>query len=469
MLSIVFSDHFRRDSFLEDAARFIMGQRWCSNSHREAPELQIAGWTRLAEDEHLVVSFVTLGAADGARFALPVAWNKDGRVEEGELENLITHVDTPVGSHNVYDATGIDRARALLARALVEGASGEGLTLTPHLCEATAQTVRADLQAITTTERLVGEQSNTSLIIHTESGNEYIIKIFRHLHEGTNPDAELQEALQAEGNTQIPEFFGYVSGTDALGGSDIAILNRFLPDVQDAWREALIAAAQGIDFAGQASDLGTSLAQIHTDLARALPTERASTNARALTLESIKRRFAHHVEALPVLETFAEAANDVFTRALRVEWPPFQRIHGDLHLGQVLNSPTKGWVFLDFEGEPLRPMAERVTADSPCRDVAGILRSIDYAAAYVELNEGIDAREWAGTAREAFIEAYLAERSARGGEGSAEDLRSLFRVFELDKAAYEAVYEAQNRPEWLPIPLTALEELTATAHTTLQE
>ena len=114
-------------------------------------------------------------------------------------------------------------------------------------------------------------------------------------------------------------------------------------------------------------------------------------------------------------------------------------------------------------------MAERVTADSPCRDVAGILRSIDYAAAYVELNEGIDAREWAGTAREAFIEAYLAERSARGGEGSAEDLRSLFRVFELDKAAYEAVYEAQNRPEWLPIPLTALEELTATAHTTLQE
>lgn len=463
MLSIVFSDHVRRESFLEDAARFIMGQRWGALSSREVPQLQIAGWTRLAEDEHLVVSFVSLGADDGVRFAFPVAWNKDGQVEEGELENLITQVETPLGSHNVYDATGIDRARALLARALFEGASGEGLNLEPTLFDPTAHRVREDLQAITVTERLVGEQSNTSLIIHTESGNDYILKLFRRLHEGTNPDAELQEALQAEGNTQIPDFFGYVSGTDALGGTDVALLNRFLPHVQDAWREALIAAAQGIDFAEQASDLGTSLAQIHTDLAKALPTEPASTNVRALTLESMKRRFVHHAEALPVLESFTEAANEVFTRALRVEWPPFQRIHGDLHLGQVLNSPSEGWVFLDFEGEPFRPMSERVKPDSPCRDVAGILRSIDYAAAYVELNEGIDAREWAHAARESFIEAYLAQSAARGGGQSTEDLRFLFRVFELDKAAYEAVYESQNRPEWLPIPLSALEELTANA------
>ena len=188
-----------------------------------------------------------------------------------------------------------------------------------------------------------------------------------------------------------------------------------------------------------------------------------STNTLALTLESMKRRFAHHAETLPALEEFADAANALYTRALRISWPPFQRIHGDLHLGQVLNSPSEGWVFLDFEGEPLRPMAERVKVDSPCRDVAGILRSIDYAAAYVELNEGIDARAWAREAREAFLEAYLTERSARGGEGDPEDLRVLLRVFELDKAAYEAVYESQNRPEWLTIPLGALEELTASA------
>lgn len=463
MLSIVFSDHFRREKFLEDASRFIMGQRWYGGVHGTAPELQIAGWTRLAEDDHLVVSFVALGAGDGVRFALPVAWNKDGRVDDGELDSLITQVDTPVGQYNVYDATGIDRARALLARALFEGASGEGLSLEPMLIAETAQRVQDDLKAITATERLVGEQSNTSLIIHTESGREYILKLFRHLDEGTNPDAELQEALQSEGNTQIPQFFGYVRGADALGSSDVALLNRFLPNVQDAWREALIAAAQGIDFSEQASGLGTALAQIHTDLARALPTDRVSTNTLALTLESMKRRFAHHAETLPALEEFADAANALYTRALRISWPPFQRIHGDLHLGQVLNSPSEGWVFLDFEGEPLRPMAERVKVDSPCRDVAGILRSIDYAAAYVELNEGIDARAWAREAREAFLEAYLAERSARGGEGDPEDLRVLLRVFELDKAAYEAVYESQNRPEWLAIPLGALEELTASA------
>lgn len=463
MLSIVFSDHFRREKFLEDASRFIMGQRWYGGVHGTAPELQIAGWTRLAEDDHLVVSFVALGAGDGVRFALPVAWNKDGRVDDGELDSLITQVDTPVGQHNVYDATGIDRARALLARALFEGASGEGLSLEPMLIAETAQRVQDDLKVITATERFVGEQSNTSLIIHTESGREYILKLFRHLHDGTNPDAELQEALQSEGNTQIPQFFGYVRGVDALGSSDVALLNRFLPDVQDTWREALIAAAQGIDFSEQASGLGTALAQIHTDLARALPTDRVSTNTLALTLESMKRRFAHHAETLPALEEFTDAANALYTRALRISWPPFQRIHGDLHLGQVLNSPSEGWVFLDFEGEPLRPMAERVKVDSPCRDVAGILRSIDYAAAYVELNEGLDARAWAREAREAFLEAYLAERSARGGEGDPEDLRVLSRVFELDKAAYEAVYESQNRPEWLTIPLGALEELTTSA------
>ncbi|MDU2058623.1 MAG: hypothetical protein E6719_04875, partial [Dermabacter sp.] len=105
--------------------------------------------------------------------------------------------------------------------------------------------------------------------------------------DGTNPDAELQEALQSEGSTQIPQFFGYVRGVDALGSSDVALLNRFLPDVQDAWREALIAAAQGIDFSEQASDLGTALAQIHTDLARVLPTDRVSTNTLALTLEYV--------------------------------------------------------------------------------------------------------------------------------------------------------------------------------------
>ncbi|MDU6927338.1 MAG: hypothetical protein E6375_01725, partial [Dermabacter sp.] len=141
MLSIVFSDHFRREKFLEDASRFIMGQRWYGGVHGTAPELQIAGWTRLAEDDHLVVSFVALGAGDGVRFALPVAWNKDGRVDDGELDSLITQVDTPVGQHNVYDATGIDRARALLARALFEGASGEGLSLEPMLIAETAQRV----------------------------------------------------------------------------------------------------------------------------------------------------------------------------------------------------------------------------------------------------------------------------------------------------------------------------------------
>jgi predicted trehalose synthase len=132
-----------------------------------------------------------------------------------------------------------------------------------------------------------------------------------------------------------------------------------------------------------------------------------------------------------------------------------QRIHGDYHLGQVLRVPDRGWVLLDFEGEPLRPLAERSLPDQPLRDVAGMLRSFDYAAgSWEQSHPGRSAREWAARAQRAFLDGYATE-SGRDPRGDS----ALLTAFQLDKALYEVVYEARNRPTWLTIPTAAVARL----------
>ena len=125
--------------------------------------------------------------------------------------------------------------------------------------------------------------------------------------------------------------------------------------------------------------------------------------------------------------------------------------------------PHRGWVLLDFEGEPLRALSQRSLPDCPLRDVAGMLRSLDYAAGAVRHGSGRDASAWAADARAAFLAGYVEEA---GRDGAAVDTAAgsvLLAAFEADKAVYEALYEARNRPDWLPIPLAALARLSARA------
>ena len=191
----------------------------------------------------------------------------------------------------------------------------------------------------------------------------------------------------------------------------------------------------------------------------------------------------------PLVRARTAAIDAVYARAAKVRWPRLQRIHGDYHLGQVLAVPYRGWVLLDFEGEPLRPLAARNAPDAPERDLAGMLRSFDYVAGALSLQAGHEiARDWADAASRAFLEGYRGRVGAAPGphplEGATgarhartdpdavfpverdldrteDDERALLAAYVLDKAVYEARYEAEHRPTWLPIPLAAITRLLA--------
>ena len=314
---------------------------------------------------------------------------------------------------------------------------------------------------------LTGEQSNTSIIYEAvgPTAVPVILKLYRAIHDGENPDVELQTALAAAGSDAVPRPIGHVLAewNDRGQGSGrarghLAFAQEFLPGAEDAWRVALSAAGHGVDFSTAAHALGVATAGVHATLAATLPTQVATPDDIAAVVRGMHGRLASAIAEAPELASHTAAIEAVFSAAASAAWPAQQRIHGDLHLGQVLAVPGRGWVLVDFEGEPLRPMSERSRPDSPMRDVAAMLRSFDYVAGSITMSghDGATASEWAARARQAFERGY--------GEASGHDLaqsRALVDAFEIDKALYETVYEARNRPSWLRIPVEAIERLAA--------
>ncbi|GIT81617.1 trehalose biosynthesis protein [Leifsonia sp. LS1] len=316
---------------------------------------------------------------------------------------------------------------------------------------------------VVSSRRLTGEQSNTSIVAELAGDRLALVKVFRVVQDGENPDVSTLAALTAEGSRRTPALIGWLTGewpaaTGGRAAGELALIQDFVPGAEDGWELAVSAAERGEDFADRAFDLGRGTAELHRQLALALPTRPADREDVARALDAMFRRLTVTTTEVPDVERLRPGIAAVYEAAAAAPAPVLQRIHGDLHLGQVLHAPDRGWQFIDFEGEPLRPLAERSLPDSTMRDVAGMLRSFDYVAgSLAQRQPPIDAAAWSARAREAYLEGYA---SVAGAE--LEEHHALLDAFELDKAVYEIVYEARHRPAWIPIPLGAVERLLAT-------
>jgi maltokinase len=262
------------------------------------------------------------------------------------------------------------------------------------------------------------------------------------------------------------------------------MLQQFLPDAVDGWAMAttsvrdLMAAPSnpdehmrpdevGGDFAGEAERLGASVAEVHRDLAQALGTEPVDAEELDRTVKAMLDRLDAVAAQVPDLAPHVPALRSAFEQVhgLRAETRQIamQSIHGDLHLGQVLRT-VGGWLLIDFEGEPAATVEDRRALRSPLRDVAGMLRSFDYAAHSLLVGQDAEqtrverAMEWATRNREAFCEGYAA--ASTEDVGDPREHSTLLRAFELDKAVYEVSYEHANRPDWLAVPLASIARIT---------
>ena len=318
---------------------------------------------------------------------------------------------------------------------------------------------------------LTVEQSNSSIVYDEK----IIVKLFRRIHRGPNPDIDAVASLLEQGYRHVPEQYGVLSRDDPHAGDGedatqhLAVAREFLAGASDGWHLALTSlrilfaghedpAISGGDFAPDAGRLGAITAQLHVALAEAFGTQEAELSTWVAGFRSQLDRVREHVPADAISQHYDRTAQ------LR-DVGPAMRIHGDLHLGQSLRADA-GWYLIDFEGEPARPLAERIRPSSPLRDVAGMLRSFHYAAEVARWEGNHDAQEsrseanaWETRARQAFLDGYFGTDGIDALLPPEPNRTPLLEAFELDKATYEVAYEVGFRPNWVPIPLGAIERL----------
>jgi maltose alpha-D-glucosyltransferase / alpha-amylase len=371
-------------------------------------------------------------------------------------------------------------------------------------------------------KRLLGEQSNTSIAL----GERAILKVYRKLEVGVNPELEVSRFLSEHTEFRaFPELAGWIefAGEEELGAS-VAGIYRFIANRGDAWSHSLKAldrflnaasrsAADPHSGSGQASlrrmagdyfDTAAALGRVTGEMHRALASAgpdlpdfapepidesdvqrwiETSQRGAAAVLEDVGRRLDAIPGSIPAdihtdLANLVRGAPDLRQRledlrTLATAKAIKCRIHGDYHLGQILwsSDPSASggeWVVLDFEGEPARPLEERRAKYSPLRDVAGMLRSFDYAAQMAIRDFPTDdfmvrnavrvwGAAWRDAARQSFLDGYL--EIATGADFlplEPDAVRRLLDAFELDKALYELGYEMNNRPDWLWVPVRGI-------------
>jgi maltokinase len=497
---------------IEDAlAAWLGNQRWFAGKGQELRDLAIVADTELVagdpELRHLIVAVSHGTAVDYYQVPVGLRRRLPARLKHARIG--------PSGDgRQAYDALH----DADLTKPLLAGIAADAEIGSVRMRAITGARFDTGLDSLV----LGSEQSNTSLVY----GEQSILKVFRRLSPGPNPDLEVTTALARIGSPQVAEPLGWIETRLEGVPTSLAILSRYLRLATDGWTLAATsvrdlyaaveeatandtgssqeprspgslssarggpdtiapfairpepggqrgvrggippgdnrrvrAADAGGDFAGESRRLGVATAQVHADLAAAFGTDALGTDAVGELTERMYRKLDLAVAAVPELAKHVDMISDAYSGLAKLSGPfPVQRVHGDYHLGQVLRIES-GWVVLDFEGEPATPLAQRRARSSPLRDVAGMLRSFDYAARHQLIGHpgqaarSDAARDWVRRNAGAFCAGYA---EAGGLDPVANQV--LLRALQLDKAVYEVLYEARHRPSWLPIPLDSLAE-----------
>jgi maltokinase len=444
-------------------ADWLPHQRWFGAKDRNIDAVRVSDLAVLRGEWPLLVRVLAdvelAGVATPATYQLLVGVRRPVEPMEflqSHAEAVLGEVDTDAGEGIAYDATFDGELGLVLLPLVVSGA--------------TATLVRP----------LGVEQSNTSLVYD----DRIILKVFRHLADGPNPDVEVTVRLAEVGFEHVAEPLGTLDHA----GRHLMFAQRFLAGGVDGWSLALTSLRDlfaandttqlpvidpdapppeldpgdaGGDFAAEAERLGVMTARLHAAMAEAFGRWSADLDAWAAPMRAQLARTQH-----PDLDE--AQVRGLLDRLGSIDDPgPGIRIHGDHHLGQVLRTDT-GWYVLDFEGEPARPLVERQAPTSPLKDVAGMLRSFHYAS-QVGLRErgGLDdasaadlAERWEARNREAFLDGYVPTATDAGLlPPTPVDVAAVLAAFELDKAVYELAYEQSHRPEWVAIPLAAISRL----------
>lgn len=340
-----------------------------------------------------------------------------------DVQSLLLDVAYPTSHTETYHVPVLHSRLPNLAEAV-----DDGLALwDAFLTGAPGLVLHDELSRPASARRFKGEQSNTNVFFD----NGTMLKVLRRVEPGGAIEAELLGALRGSG--VAPELHGSWSHEDVALG----VLVEALTEPEDGYDVACDAARSGLDFSSEAHALGRGLATVHSLLREHLATGIADSTEKAAVF---RQRFDAATQELPALDESRDGVQRVYDRvgSARIDT---QRVHGDCHLGQVLRSLGE-WKYVDFEGEPMKTLAERRELDSPLRDVAGMLRSFAYARAAGDAPSG-----WLDDCRAAFLDGYGVQSDP------------VLDAYELDKAIYEALYEARFRPQLAHVPLDAIRAL----------
>jgi maltose alpha-D-glucosyltransferase/alpha-amylase len=428
-------------------AGWLASQRWFRSKARRLESVAVVESVALSGDAQLVI--LAARHADGGedRYLVPAVAEPDGTLREprdgeGAWRGMAAAMadGTALGAGSGRFAFHADAALG----ELLPGGASEALELEER--------------------RLSVEQSNTSV----QLGDCLMLKVYRLLEPGITPEVEIGVFLTEVGFRWTPPLAGQATWQPADGeASAAAMLQGLVPAQGDGWGWILAALANPPDGPREtlaaAAQIGGITAELHEALASrpdapGFGVGSAGDDELAAWRQAAERSLDQALEAvtdaeLRRLEAVADRVRERFAGIHAAPGALTSRIHGDYHLGQLLRTES-GFMVIDFEGEPARPLAERRRPASPLRDVAGMLRSFDYAARSTERagGQGMDVDAWLDDARSAFLTAY-------GELTPAEE--QLLAAFEAEKACYEVRYEANNRPDWTWLPIDGLERLAA--------